>query len=72
MQNTAEYQEGFTCWQRCLCRTPYVGRVDERQCPYRHIEDEGFSDKRTRWMAGWWGGYVTDWLERFEARHGRE
>ena len=66
IDRTREYREGWQAWKDSGICDPYDSGEDTRACPYPC--GAGQNDRRTRFLAGWWTGYVTDWLERFEAR----
>lgn len=67
IENTHEFTEGWTAWKNSHCRSPYGKGVDEQLCPYP--SEHAMSNKQTSFMAGFWSGVVTDFLERFEAKY---
>ena len=62
---TKEYMEGWQAWFEVKPDSPYGEGIDTTACPY---ESGQMNDRRVRFLAGWWAGYISDWLEQFEAR----
>ncbi len=65
IKKTSEYREGWAAWNCSRPSDPYGRGVDIAACPYSQGE---IDNSRTRFLSGWWDGYINDWLERFEAR----
>jgi len=67
----------FTTARNADCESPHdqgrsafaAGQSDEA-CPY--LASSPASNKRTKWMSGYYGERVRRVLERLEAKHGSE
>jgi hypothetical protein len=67
IESTPEFTEGWAAWKNSHCQNPYGKGLDARLCPYP--SEHSRSAQRTAFMAGFWSGVVTDFLERFEAKY---